>query len=247
MQQRLSALVRSQLALSHTPSGSGRMFRNSSIEIRIWLGRGIIGTFVVVAVCAIGAHQLWTRYNSLEPTTTKSAEHSEPNLVPEQAIQTPKSAVPGATPLQRPSDWRQLGEWQKALMVARLCKYPGQRVRIIKGPGPEITAYSQDFQDVFKRSKWTLLKSESIPDDRPLVDVQFSMSQKYWGTAPPDSYTALRSEFLTLGIKCYIENCGYSADTKIPPNDIVVMIGPPTPESVRGDLLNPPVAMPDHR
>jgi hypothetical protein len=207
--------------------------------------RGVI-TFGVIVISCAGFYEgcLYvvekTERGFREPLVEdakQSREYAESHRVSKAQHQSPKKQL-------RPEGGRELAEWQKVQMIAKLSQYSGTKIRILATQGDEVTFYANDFAEVFERSHWNVSGPRKAPSDQPVVDIELSISLEFWNKTRPESYSALRSELTTLKQKCYMPDCNFALDPDVAKDQLVMWIGPATPNATYGSGLNTPLKVP---
>jgi hypothetical protein len=135
--------------------------------------------------------------------------------------------LPTASDLDAQFEDRHLTEFEQTIMRSQLSKYRGTRLSVLYAGGPKTLAYATEFRDFFRSLKWIVDGPRSVPiGDERVVDVQVSAGQRYPYPRAADFLNSLG------GIK-HRKRCVY--DAAIPPDLIVLWVGPKSPDNFRPD------------
>jgi hypothetical protein len=138
--------------------------------------------------------------------------------------------LPSPSDLDSQSEDRRLTEYEQAIMRSKLSKYHGPKLLVLYAGGPKTLAYAIEFRDFFRSIKWHVEGPRLVPvGDEGLVDVQISVSQRYWNTPYPRAADLLSSLEGTKRRQRYVY------DDAIPPDLIVLWVGPKSPDNFRPD------------
>jgi hypothetical protein len=147
--------------------------------------------------------------------------------------------LPPTSDLESQSEDRHLTEYQQTVMRAKLSKYQGSKLLILSTGGPKTLAFANGFRDFFRSIRWLVDGPRPVPvGDERLVDVQMSVSKRYWSSPYPRAADFLSS---LEGIK---HRQKYIYDDAISPDLIVVWIGPKSPDNFRPDDCAPAALRP---
>jgi hypothetical protein len=142
--------------------------------------------------------------------------------------------LPLASDLDSQSEDRHLTEFQKTIMRSKLAKYRGSKLLILHVGGPRTLAYAIEFRDFFRSLGWGVSGPRSVPaGDERLVDIQVSVSNRYWNTPYPRARELLSS---LEGIK---HRQTHVYDDAIPPDLILLWVGPKSPNNFKPDDCAP--------
>jgi hypothetical protein len=135
-----------------------------------------------------------------------------------------------ASDLDYRSEDRHLTEYEQTNMRTKLSKYRGSRLMVLHTGGPKTLAYAAEFCDFFRALKWEVNgpREVAVGDER-LVDVQVSVSKKYWNSPYPRAADLLAS---LEGIK---HRQRYVYDDAISPDLVILWVGPKSPDNFRPD------------
>lgn len=133
---------------------------------------------------------------------------------------------------------RTLEEWQRVGLVAILSRYPNQRVVILASVGEETLSYADQLRRVLKGSKWRVDGPKPAPVDQPAVDLQVSVSMKYFGNeaAMPPGFQALKSGVDFVGLKA---RHNFIMDPDVSPDLVVLWVGAKSPDGMSPDNYPP--------
>ena len=138
--------------------------------------------------------------------------------------------LPIASDLDAQSEDRHLTEFEQTIMRSKLSEYRGTKLLVLYAGGPKTLAYATEFRDFFRSLQWKVDGPRSVPPgDERVVDVQISVSQRYWNTPYPRAADLLNS---LEGIK---HRQRYVYDAAISPDVIVLWVGPKSPDNFRPD------------
>ncbi len=138
--------------------------------------------------------------------------------------------LPTASDLDAQSEDRHLTEFEQTIMRSKLSEYRGTKLLVLYAGGPKTLAYAAEFRDFFQSLHWKVDGPHPVPTgDERVVDVQISVSQRYWNTPYPRAAGFLNS---LEGIK---HRQRYVYDAAISPDLIVLWIGPKSPDNFRPD------------
>jgi hypothetical protein len=142
----------------------------------------------------------------------------------------------GRGPVERKAGWRRLEDWQKVRLIATLSRDPNHKVLILASSGDETWAYAEDFRDVFLKGQWRVTGPESAPIDQAAMDIQLSISEKYWASQPPRYFEAVRGVMKLIGLK---QRTGYVFDPSASPDELVLWVGAKSLDSQNPDNYLP--------
>jgi hypothetical protein len=138
--------------------------------------------------------------------------------------------LPTASDLDAQSEDRHLTEFEQTIMRSKLSEYRGTKLLVLYAGGPKTLAYATEFRAFFRSLQWNVDGPRPVPaGDERVVDVQISVSQRYWNTPFPRAADLLNS---LEGIK---HRQRYVYDTAISPDLIVLWVGPKSPDNFRPD------------
>jgi hypothetical protein len=138
--------------------------------------------------------------------------------------------LPTASDLDAQSEDRHLTEYEQTILRSKLSEYRGAKLLILYAGGPKTLAYATEFRDFFQSLHWKVDGPRAVPaGDERVVDVQISVSQRYWNTPDPRAADLLNS---LEGIK---HRQRYVYDGAISPDQIVLWVGPKSPDNFRPD------------
>ena len=141
-----------------------------------------------------------------------------------------KRKLPPASDLDIQSEDRHLSEYQQTIMKSKLSKYRGAELLVLYAGGPRTLSYATEFRDFFGSIGWHVEGPRPVPiGDERLVDVQVSVSKRYWNSQYPRAADLLSS---LEGIK---HRQRYVYDDAISPDLIVFWVGPKSPDNLRPD------------
>ncbi len=147
--------------------------------------------------------------------------------------------LPTASDLEAQSENRHLTEFEQTIMKSKLSTYSGTKLLVLYAGGPKTRAYATEFRDFFRSLRWRVDGPSPAPiGDERVVDVQISVSQRYWNTRYPRAADLLNS---LGGIK---HRRRYVYDDGISPDLIVLWVGPKSPDNFRPDDCAPAVLHP---
>ncbi len=138
--------------------------------------------------------------------------------------------LPTASDLDAQSEDRHLTEYEQTIMRSKLSEYRGAKLLILYAGGPKTLAYATEFRDIFQSLHWKVDEPRAVPTgDERVVDVQISVSQRYWNMPYPRAADLLNS---LEGIK---HRQRYVYDAAISPDQIVLWVGPKSPDNFGPD------------
>jgi hypothetical protein len=138
--------------------------------------------------------------------------------------------LPTPSELESQSDDRHVTEYEQSIMRAKLSKYRGTKVLILYAGGSKTLAYAMEFRDFLTSLQWNVAAPRLVPaGDEGLVDVQVSISYKYWSISYPTATDFLNS---LEGIK-HRRRLNY--DDAIPMNQVILWVGPKSPDNFTPD------------
>jgi len=147
--------------------------------------------------------------------------------------------LPPAFDLDSQSEDRHLTEYQQAIMRPRLFRYRGTKLLILYAGGPKTLAYATSFRDFFRSLGWRVDGPRFVPvGDEELVDVQVSISNRYWNTP----YSMANDLMSALGGTKHRQRFVY--DDAVPPDLIVLWVGPKSPDNFKPDDCAPAALRP---
>jgi hypothetical protein len=147
--------------------------------------------------------------------------------------------LPPASDLDSRSEDRHLTEYQRTVMRSALSKYHGAKLSVMCTRGRKTLAYASEFRDFFRSLGWNVGAVRPVPaGDDTIVDVQTSVSSHYWNMRDPEAADLLSS---FGGIK---HRRRYVYDDAVLPDQIVLWVGPKSPDSFRPDDCGPPALDP---
>jgi hypothetical protein len=130
------------------------------------------------------------------------------------------------------SEWRIIADWQRVRLVAMLSHYPKSKLHII-APSfeKEVRNYAFQLKHVFLLAGWEVAGPDAAPLDQPAMDIQLSVSEKYWGVVGPPAYTAVKDALQFVSIR---ERQTEILDPLVPPDELLMWVG------AKGPDYNPP-------
>jgi hypothetical protein len=138
--------------------------------------------------------------------------------------------LPTASDLDARSEDRYLTEYEKTIMRSKLSEYRGTKLLVLYAGGAKTLAFAKEFRDFFQELNWKVDGPRPVPaGDERVVDVQISVSQRYWNAPYPRAANFLNS---LEGIK---HRQRYVYDAAISPDVIVLWVGPKSPDNFRPD------------
>ena len=138
--------------------------------------------------------------------------------------------LPTPSELASQSDDRHLTEYEQSIMRAKLSKYRGTKLLILYAGGPKTLAYAIEFHDFLTSLSWDVAAPRLVPaGDEGLIDVQVSISKKYWAISYPTAADFLSS---LEGIK---HRRGLFYDDAMPMNQVILCVGPRSPDNFTPD------------
>jgi hypothetical protein len=138
--------------------------------------------------------------------------------------------LPTASDLDAQSEERHLTEFEQTIMKSKLSKYRGTKLLVLYAGGPKTLAYATEFRDFFRSLQWNVSGPRSVPTgDERVVDVQISVSQRYWNAPYP------RADDLLSSLEGIKRRRGYVYDGAISPDLIILWVGPKSPDNFRPD------------
>lgn len=147
--------------------------------------------------------------------------------------------LPPPSDLETQSEDRHLTEYQQTIMKAKLSKYRGTKLLVLYTGGTKTLAYATEFRDFFRSIAWHVDGPRPVPvGDEGLVDVQISVSKRYWNNPYPRGADLLNS---LEGIKHQQRPV---VDDAISPDLIVLWVGPKSPDNFRPDDCIPALLRP---
>jgi len=128
----------------------------------------------------------------------------------------------------RPSDWRTIKDWQKAELAAVLDHYPNYTLHLVASSvTDEPLDYASQFKEFFTAHKWKVVGPETAPPEGvPVLNMQLSISEEYWGKQRPEAFTALDGTLQFVGLK---RAPNFIVDPLVAKDEVVMWIGPETP------------------
>lgn len=142
--------------------------------------------------------------------------------------------LPPASDLESQSEDRHLTEYQRVIMKAKLSKYRGTKLLVLYTGGPKTLRYATEFRDFFQSLGWTVVGPRPVPvGDERLVDLQMSVSKRYWNKPYPQAMSLLSS---MEGLK---HRQRYVYDDAIADDRIVLWVGPKSPADFKPDDCAP--------
>lgn len=165
--------------------------------------------------------------------------------LPSAIRESPRQPKPRITSLdqasqhgERPKEWRQLAPWQRVKITAALAEHPGQHVLLLAYPDEETWLYASDFRDAFTAARWLVDGPKDAPKDQAALDIQLFESEEFWFRKPPVQYQKLREVLQAVGVKM---RKGIQVMPDVSPEQIVVWIGPASPQQYNLENEPPPV------
>jgi hypothetical protein len=147
--------------------------------------------------------------------------------------------LPTASELDSQSEDRHLTEYAQTIMRSKLSKYRGTKLLVLYAGGPKTLTYATEFRDFLRSLRWRVDGPRVVPvGDEGLVDVQISVSKRYWNSPYPRATDLLDS---LGGIK---HKQRYVYDDAISSDLIVFWVGPKSPGDFRPDDCAPAVLRP---
>lgn len=147
--------------------------------------------------------------------------------------------LPSASDLDSQTEERHLTEYEQTVMKTKLSKYRGARLLVLHAGGPKTLAYAMDFCNFLRTLKWQVEGPRLVPvGDERLVDVQISVSNRYWNRPYPRAADFLAS---LEGIK---HRQRYIYDDAVSPDLVVLWVGPKSPDNFGSDDCAPAVIHP---
>ena len=147
--------------------------------------------------------------------------------------------LPPASHLDSQSEDRHLTEYEQTLMRSKLFKYRGTKLLLLYAGGPKTLTFATEFRDTLRTLGWLVDGPRPAPvGDERIVDVQITVSQRYWNTPYPRAMDLVSS---LEGIK---QRQTYAYDEAIPPDLIVLWVGPKSPDNFRPDDCIQPELIP---
>jgi hypothetical protein len=117
---------------------------------------------------------------------------------------------------------RRLSDWQKVKLVASLSRYANQKAVILASAGTDTQVYAENLRKVLESAGWKVRGPLSAPPSVPVVDVQVSVSGKYFAERPPEPYLTLRGTLEFVGVRCRDR---LILDPAVPDDVAVVWVG----------------------
>ena len=122
---------------------------------------------------------------------------------------------------------RRLTEWQRTKFKATLSRFAGTKIVILASEGVDTAHYANEFCSLLKDDMhWSVKGPLKAPDSAPAVDIQLSISGRYFvGNPPipiPDAFTGLEGMFQFLNIR---SRSGLVFDDEVPTDVIVMWVG----------------------
>jgi len=147
--------------------------------------------------------------------------------------------LPPASDLDFRSEDRHLTEYEQTTMRSNLSRYRGTKLLILYTGGPRTLAFATELRQFFRSIAWRTDGPRPVPTgNERLVDVQISVSSRYW-SVPDARATDLQSSL--AGVK---RRRRYIYDEAIPADLIVLWVGPRSPDSFRPDDCAPAALRP---
>lgn len=144
-----------------------------------------------------------------------------------------------ASDLDAHSEDRDLTEYQQTVMKAKLSKYHGTKLLILYAGGPKTLSFAKSFRKFLGSLGWYVEGPRFVPaGDEEIVDVQISVSSRYWNRPYSRAADLLSS---LQGVK---HRQAYVYDDAVPTDRIVLWVGPKSPENFRPDDCAPPALRP---
>jgi hypothetical protein len=138
--------------------------------------------------------------------------------------------LPSPSDLDSQSEDRHLTEYEQTVMKAKLSRYRETSLLILYAGGRKTFAYAAEFCDFFRSLQWRVEGPRVVPPGAErLVDVQISVSKRYWNTPYPRAADLLTS---LDGIK---HRQRYVYDDAVSPDMIVLWVGPKSPDNFLPD------------
>jgi hypothetical protein len=149
---------------------------------------------------------------------------------------TPISPAPLSSHPETESSFRELSGWQKGRMEEQLEKFRGNKILILVAGDSATWRYARDFQDVFRRSHWSVKgpiagpKSSCTP-----ADVELWTWRDDFGHARPH----------VLGVRSALEVAGVKGGRHhecilASPQALVLWVGVKSPDEIKGDKSSCP-------
>ena len=156
-----------------------------------------------------------------------------PNSPPRVMTRKDRASTPTEIPK---SDWRQITDWQKVNLQARLQHYKGQKLVIFVANTEESRNYAQQFKSVLSQSpiSWSVEEPVKAPSDEPVADIQLSVSDEWWAN-PPQALMDLKNTLVFTGIK---GRTTFVYDPNIRQDELGIWVGPPSPHG-ESDIMLP--------
>ena len=163
---------------------------------------------------------------SEEPVTRVLRAHRPNGAYSAVRIRT----LPTASDLDAQSEDRHLTEYEQTIMRSKLSKYDGRNLFSSLRRWPKNFGIRDGVPQFLRSLHWKVDGPRAVPaGDERVVDVQISVSQHYWNTPYPRA-TDLQNSM--EGIK---QRQRYVYDAAISPDQIVLWVGPKSPDNFRPD------------
>ena len=127
-----------------------------------------------------------------------------------------------------------MAEYEQAIIRSNLSKYQGTKLLVLSTGGPRTLAYAKEFRDFFRLLGWNVDGPRPVPTgDERFVDMQVSVSNRYWSSPYPRAMDLLSSLEGTKHRQRYIYDDAISSDL------IVLWFGPKSPDNFKPDDCAP--------
>jgi hypothetical protein len=147
--------------------------------------------------------------------------------------------LPSASDLDSQSEDRHLTEYEQTIMRSKLYKYRGTKLLVLYAGGPKTLTYATGFRDFLQSLGWHVEGPRLVPvGDERVVDVQISVSKRYWNKPYPRAADLLDS---LDGMK---HRQRYVYDDAITSDLIILWVGPRSPDNFRPDDCAPATLLP---
>jgi hypothetical protein len=142
--------------------------------------------------------------------------------------------LPSPSDLDSQSDDRHVTEYEQAIMRSKLSKYRGTKLLVFYGGGSKTLAYATELRNLMRSIGWSVEGPRLVPvGDERIADIQISISNQYWNVANA------RAADLLSSLEGAKHREKYVYDNAIPPDMIVLWVGPKSPANFRPDDCAP--------
>jgi len=174
-------------------------------------------------LCAVSPLTLEITLTPTNHEENKSNPHGKDPQMPRSSSSSP------------PITGRTLSDWQRVVLTARLSTQKRYRLLLLVADTKESLSYAENIREFFTSPSigWQVDGPHLAPKEQPVMDLQLSVSDDYWGNAP-ESVRVLRNAMKE--VKLPIRDT-FISDPNVPDSDIALWVGPPSPNGENNRIL----------